>query len=273
MGSTDFAVAPPPDRRPHRVRAAVRVFGEVLITLGLVLLLFVFYEVYVTDWFTARKQDDASRRLDQQWRAPGPPPPAPGEGDAFARLHIPAFGPDYRFTVLEGTDPATLAAGPGHYSATARPGEQGNFAVAGHRIGKGAPFNDLDRLHSCDALVVETATEWYIYRVLPLAEEAPSWDSRAAYPKCRGVAPIGVPYDQAVGRRIVGPEQGEVIHPVPGRPRDTLPKDQQTRLITLTTCHPEFSAAQRLIVHGVLVKRYPKDPADTGLRPPELEER
>lgn len=109
--------------------------------------------------------------------------------------------------------------------------------------------------------------------MLPLAEEAPSWDSRAAYPKCRGVAPIGVPYDQAVGRRIVGPEQGEVIHPVPGRPRDTLPKDQQTRLITLTTCHPEFSAAQRLIVHGVLVKRYPKDPADTGLRPPELEER
>ena len=269
MGSTDDVVAPPPDPRPTRVRSTVRGLGEVLITLGLVLLFFVFYEVYVTDWSTARKQQDVDTRLGEQWRADPVAPAA--EGDGLARLYVPAFGPDYRFTVLEGTDRATLAAGPGHYSGTALPGEQGNFAVAGHRIGKGAPFNDLDQLKSCDALIVETATYWYVYRVLPHAEDVAGWN--ASDPKCRGVAPIGVPYEQAVGMRIVQPEQGEVIFPVPGRPEDTLPHDQQTRLITLTTCHPEFSAAQRLIVHGVLVKQYPKDPAHPELQPPEREER
>ncbi|GAA2821753.1 class E sortase [Saccharopolyspora taberi] len=273
MASTGEVVAPPPDRRPQRLRGVVRAVGELLITVGLVLLLFVFYEVYVTDWTTARKQEDASRRLDEQWRAvPAAAPPAvPAEGDGIARLYVPAFGPDYRFTVLEGTDQATLAAGPGHYSGTALPGEQGNFAVAGHRIGKGAPFNDLDRLRSCDALIVETATHWYVYRVLPHADEVAGWNP--SDPRCRGVAPIGPPYDQAVGTRIVRPEQGEVIFPVPGMPAGTLPREQQTRLITFTTCHPEFSAAQRLIVHGVLVKQYPKDPTHPELQPPEREER
>ncbi|MFD0491970.1 hypothetical protein ACFQ0O_38385 [Saccharopolyspora spinosporotrichia] len=118
MGSTDFAVAPPPDRRPHRVRAAVRVFGEVLITLGLVLLLFVFYEVYVTDWFTARKQDDASRRLDQQWRAPGPPPPAPGRRRVRPAPHT-------------GLRPRLPVHGPrGHRSGDARGGTR---PLLGHR--------------------------------------------------------------------------------------------------------------------------------------------
>jgi len=41
------------------------------------------------------------------------------------------------------------------------------------------------------------------------------------------------------------------------------------RLITLTTCHPQFSDAQRMIIHGVLVKSYAKAP---GFLPPELKE-
>ncbi|MFI0464939.1 class E sortase [Saccharopolyspora sp. 5N102] len=275
MASSELMVAPPPESRPARLRTALHVLGELLITAGLVLLLFVFYAVYVTDWFTAQKQAEATDRLQEQWQHPPPlaEPPAPVAGAGFAQLHIPAFGPDFRFAVLEGTDAKTLAAGPGHYVGTAWPGEQGNFAVAGHRIGKGAPFNDLEQLRSCDALVVETATHWYVYRVLPMTDEVAGWHGRGADPRCAGVAPIGGPYEQVVGRSIVLPEQGEVIFPVPGQPPELLPRDQQIRLITLTTCHPEFSAEQRLIVHGVLVKQYPKDPANPGLRPAELEER
>ena len=39
-----------------------------------------------------------------------------------------------------------LVEGPGHYVDSAMPGEQGNFALAGHRVGKGSPFLDLDQL-------------------------------------------------------------------------------------------------------------------------------
>lgn len=273
LETSEVVAAPPPDRRGERLRGGIRIGGEVLITLGLVLLLFVFYAVYVTDWFSAHRQAEASDRLRAQWeqRAPEAPPAPATAGEGFAELYIPAFGPGFRYTVLEGTDAKTLAAGPGHYAGTAMPGEQGNLAIAGHRIGKGAPFGDLDRLAACDALVVETASDWYVYRVLPMREQAADWDP-AADPRCAGVAPIGGPYRGVSGQEIVRPEQGEVIYPVPGRPRDVLPPDQRTRLITLTTCHPRFSAAQRLIVHGVLVKQYPKDPVDRELRPPELEE-
>ncbi|MFR9728028.1 class E sortase [Saccharopolyspora sp. MS10] len=263
------ATAPPPDHRGERLRGAVRVTGEVLITAGLVLLLFVFYAVYVTDWSSARRQAEAGDRLRARWEQPAPAPAAEGEG--FAELYIPRLGGDYRFTVLEGTDARTLAAGPGHYLGTALPGEQGNLAIAGHRIGKGAPFGDLDQLEACDALVVETASEWFVYRVLPMREQVAGWNP-GTDPRCAGVAPIGGPYRDVAGRQIVRPEQGEVIYPVPGLPREALPREQQTRLITLTTCHPRFSAEQRLIVHGVLVKQYPKDAAHRELRPPELEE-
>ncbi|MGJ7909160.1 class E sortase [Actinopolyspora sp. H202] len=265
--------APPPERRPGRLRAVLRGFGEGLITLGLVVLLFVFYEVQVTSWFSARQQADATQRLRDRWREVSPedraPDPIPGRG--FARLYVPTLGSGFPFTVLEGTDQGTLTAGPGHYTGTALPGERGNFALAGHRSGRMSPFGDLDRLDSCDAIVVETATEWYVYRVLPLRDEAADWDPETAPESCAGAAPIGGPYREVFGRSIVEPQRREVIHPVPGVPRGTVPEQWRSRLITLTTCHPRYSAEKRMIVHGVLTKRYPKVADRPDLRPPELD--
>lgn len=273
---------PPPDPdRSAAWRRIVRFIGELLITAGLVVLLFVFYTVYVTDWFTARQQHAASERLQSRWQdqrddqprgqvLPEPPPPERGAG--FARLHLPTLGADLSFTVLEGTDAATLRDGPGHYEGTQWPGAVGNFAVAGHRIGHGAPFNDLDQLKSCAPIVVETATHWYVYRVLPLPEEETGWNERGGDPRCAGVRPMTGPYRDVSGRRIVDPSRGDVIDPVPGEPvADVLPPEA-SRLITLTTCHPEFSARQRLIVHGVLTTQYPKIAGSPQLRPTELEE-
>lgn len=258
---------PPPPRRGDGLRTVIRGVGELLITLGAVVLLFAFYTVYVTDWFSALKQREATESLEEQWTNPRGVLDNPVQGEGIAKLHIPAFGPDFVFTVLEGTREETLATGPGHYVETALPGQPGNFAVAGHRVGKGAPFNGLDLLSSCDALVVETAEQWFVYRVLPLPGEASDWtDQKAALPQCAGVSPLPGPYADVVGKHIVAPSQREVIAPVPGEPDVALPADAPA-LITLTTCHPQFSARERLIVHGVLVAQYPKVP---GERPSEL---
>ncbi|MGI9064373.1 MAG: class E sortase [Pseudonocardiaceae bacterium] len=262
---------PPPRRTAGDVvRDVVRGIGELLITVGMVVLLFVVYEVYVTDWISAGKQREATAALEDRWANPRTAQDRPLEGEGIARLHVPAFGPDFAFTVLEGTGDETLATGPGHYADTALPGQPGNFGVAGHRVGKGAPFNDLDLLQSCDALVVETRTEWFVYRLLPLAGEVPGWaEGKGAAERCRGVAPLPPPYPEVSGMEIVDPGDASVIAPVPGRPRDSaLPPDAQAQLITLTTCHPKFSARERLIVHGVLVAQYPKG----SERPAELVE-
>ncbi len=262
----------PPPRRTvgDVVRGVIRGVGELFITLGMVVLLFVVYEVYVTDWISAYKQREATAALEDRWDNPRTAQDRPLEGEGIARLYVPGFGPDFAFTVLEGTGDDTLAVGPGHYIDTALPGQPGNFGVAGHRVGRGAPFNDLDLLESCDALVVETSTEWFVYRVLPLQGETPGWaKGKGAQERCRGVAPLPPPYPEVPGKEIVTPSDGSVIAPVPGQDRDTaLPPDADARLITLTTCHPKFSARERLIVHGVLVAQYPTG----GERPAELVE-
>jgi sortase A len=252
----------------------------------MVVLLFVFYEVYVTDWISAGKQREATAALDDRWNTELPADQGsgnertekfrPGLGEGFAKIYVPAFGSDFVFTVLEGTSDTILAIGPGHYPDSAYPGEPGNFSVAGHRVGKGAPFNDLGLLRSCDALVVETRESWVVYRVLPMGDEVAGWEQgRGATARCAGVDPLGGPYEGVVGRQIVRPSQSEVILPVPGRKDlalEAVPPDQRAALITLTTCHPQFSAKERMILHGVFVKQYPKDPANPDARPPELTE-
>lgn len=279
--------APPRRRRGDGVRGVIRGIGELFITLGLVVLLFVFYAVYLTDWFSAEKQRDATATLNEQWRNPRGLSEHPIEGDGIAKMYIPSFGSDYAFTVLEGTGDDTLAIGPGHYTETALPGQPGNFAVAGHRVGKGAPFNDLDLLSSCDAIIVETVDRWFVYRVLPLQDEAGTWATdqaaapqatvpqaaapqatalKAREPQCVGVGPLSGRYAGVVGKEIVPPSQLGAIAPVPGQLELAAPADQ-AKLITLTTCHPQFSARERLIVHGVLVADYPKTP---GQLPAEL---
>ncbi|HKS46634.1 MAG TPA: class E sortase [Amycolatopsis sp.] len=259
----------PPARGPSGIGVrAVRTLGELLITAGVVVLLFVVYELYVTNLSSAGKQADATATLDQDWADDGRQlHPELIDGKAFAKLHIPAFGADYHFTIQEGTSAAALEIGPGHYRGTALPGEPGNFAVAGHRVGKGAPFNDLDLLASCDAIVIETQTDFFVYRVLPRPDEIGGWAAgKGTRPQCAHVSTLrtnaadGGPYGGTSGREVVGAGEVSVISPVPHQPADLLPKVQQVALLTLTTCHPRFSDRQRLIVHAMLTNQYAKTP-------------
>jgi sortase (surface protein transpeptidase) len=244
----------------------VRSIGELLITAGLVVLLFVVYELYVTDLFSAAKQADASSALDNQWAKDRQLHPELIDGQAFARMYIPAFGADYHFTIQEGTDENSLAIGPGHYKGTALPGQPGNFGVAGHRVGKGAPFNDLDQLNSCDSIIIENQTDFFVYKVLPHDEEIAGWAAgKGKTPQCAGVStlrdpnqPQGGVYSLTSGRKIVLPSEGDAVNPVPYQPAGILPTASQIALLTLTTCNPQFSDKQRLIITSVLVRQVPK---------------
>ncbi len=62
----------------------------------------------------------------------------------------------------------------------------------------------------------------------------------------------------------MAPTAIEVTYPVPGRPGA---KPTQ-RLLTLTTCHPEYSARQRMIVRAQLEAPLKKGP---GVVPPALQ--
>lgn len=220
-----------------RIRTGIRVGGELMITFGLVVLLFAAYEVWGVGVVQGGKQDALAGALEQQWaNEPGDDPtvgPTAGTGGlgskihGIAKLYIPALG--QQWVVVEGVTQADIRYAPGHYPDTAQPGQVGNFSVAGHR--NRATFWRLDELNNGDAIVVEDKSNWYVYKV--------------------------------VKTRIVLPTQVEVVAPVP-----MLPGSKPTKaMVTLTTCNPKFDNYQRLIVHGELARTQPKsqgDPAELG---------
>src|ERR687891_1864708 len=87
----------------------------------------------------------------------------PLQGDAIARIEIPAIGvSDY---VVEGTDTGDLRKGPGHYPETPLPGDPGTSAIAGHRTTYGAPFRDIDDLRRGQVIRVDMPDGTFVYRV------------------------------------------------------------------------------------------------------------
>lgn len=202
------------------MRVLLRSFGELVLTGGLVLLLFVAYELWGTSAYTAAEQQALHQDLQREWGA--------GErvtservrlGKGIALLRIPRFGKKYRFVIVEGVSVADLRKGPGHYPGTALPGEVGNFVVSGHRTTYSAPFNRVGELRKGDRILIDTRDMQYVYRV--------------------------------TGDRIVRPDAVAATAPVPFHPGRKPTK----RLITLTTCHPKYSAARRLLIFGELVEQ------------------
>ena len=212
------------------VRTALRGVGQTLMTLGVVVLLFCVYELWVTGLVTAQEQDRLRDELTQTWSEPAERPGQPGQptpvaytaGDAFAVLHVPALEGYDPWVVVEGASVADLKNGPGHIPGTALPGEIGNVVISGHRTTYGAPFNRFGDLTPGHTVVLETQEGWFTYTVR--------------------------------GTSIVAPTAVEVTLPVPGQPSA---KPTQ-RLLTLTTCHPKYSARQRLIVRAELTATTPR---------------
>ena len=213
------------------VRQVIRAAGEILLTAGAIGLLFIGYLVWGTGLRAASAQRALTNELNQQWRQ------APARGDAinaspeqfnvatgqpFAFIRIPAFGQQWRFTLIQGTALAQLDVSPGHVPGTQWPGQLGNFAVAGHRVTAGNPFWSLPSMKDGDLVYIETRLNDYTYRV--------------------------------IGKKWVPPTDTAVLDPVPGHPRQRPAR----RLITLITCDPAWTGTHRVIVTGVLVAAKPR---------------
>lgn len=255
--------------RSESIRTVIRGLGQLMVTLGAVLMLFVVYEVWVSNLFADRKQNQAHQKLATAWKSGQDP--LKGEdrlnlpsgkqvllpaGQGFANLYIPQFGKDFAKTIVQGTNDSDLELGPGHYASSQLPGQIGNFALAGHRVGKGEPFLNLDQLHPGDAIVVQTASNWYVYTVLgdQQAYAAALKVSDSGRRNSAITASLAAPDSQGVpGQEIVSPGAVQVIDPVPDHPGATPTR----ALLTLTTCHPKYTANQRLIVHAVLSRAVP----------------
>ena len=209
-----------------RVLTVIGVIGELALTVGVLLLFFVLWLVFWTGHRGAVEAAHTVATLQKQWdalpvnhvRDDSPRSiPTPTAGQPFAILRVPRFGSHWQMPVREGTGRDVLREGVGHYAGTALPGAVGNLALAGHRTTWGQPFHDIERLRTGDEVRVQTRWARFTYRV--------------------------------TGHQIVRPSQRDVLDPVPGQPRVT--PDQA--VLTLTTCHPEYSDRQRWVVRAVLV--------------------
>jgi len=263
-GMTDLEPAPVERvlRRPRRQKATVvGVLGELFLTAGVLVLLFLGWQVWLNDIIVGAEQTSAANDLAEQWEQgaddplPTPNPtdeaPAPSEtpapvdpgepivaaapkaAESFANLIVPRLGADYRRPIAEGVGLNVLnnrKTGVGHYPQTQMPGEVGNFAVAAHRTTYGAGFHDINSLLVGDSIYVETADGWYKY----------------VYRGTEYVRPTGV----------------GVLEPVP----QAAGVASTDRIITMTSCHPYFSAAERIIAYGVFDTWYPR----AGGPPPEI---
>lgn len=241
MSAPRVAVRPPAHARTARTPTAtsvaygvVGVVGELLITLGVLLLGFLVWQLWWTDVEGNAAQAEIVRDLGFEEPAPvaeatddgiaeprrDEPPviDAPEHAVSFATLQVPRWAGEPERPVSQGTDRPTVldVLGIGHYEGTAMPGGLGNFALAGHRVTFGKPFNRIEELQVGDPLVVRTADTWYVYKV--------------------------------TSTEVVVPADVRVIQPVPNQPG----VEPTERYITLTTCHPMFSARERYIVHGLL---------------------
>jgi sortase A len=226
------------------VRRTIAAVGRMLVTLGLLILLFVTYELWGTGIFTARAQthlkSQFQHELAQLHRQDNPvvtvPPGkghpattttinpkllvAPPEGDALGVIIIKKIG--VKWAVVEGVQLTDIAKGPGHYPGTPLPGQIGNAAIAGHRTTHGAPFYRVDELEPGDHIVVETFAGTYTYVV---------------YKKPFAVQPT----DFGVVANTPDAE------------------------LTLTSCNPRYSAAERIIIKARLIRKLSSKPH----RPPK----
>lgn len=228
-----MTVPPSPSTRRRGRRASVLgIVGELLITAGVLVFLFLGWQLWLNDIIVGAAQDKAGIALGKSWGESASPthehavkkdygdpvvPATQKNATRFAVMYVPRFGADYARSIAEGVGTGdVLDKGEiGHYPNTQMPGEVGNFALAGHRTTHGAPFNLIATLRVGDKIYIQTADGYYTY------------DFR--------------------GLEYVRPTGIAVIDSVPQNPGAT-PVD---RVLTMTSCNPKLSSAERIIAYAV----------------------
>ena len=219
-----------------RTAAAVGIFGELLITAGLVLALFVVYSLWWTNVLADREAKREGDKVRDHW-AQDRGPVGLDTKDGIGFLHVPSMS-SKDILVKKGTDPKELNQGiAGYYTdpvKSALPQDRsGNFSLAAHRDGHGAKFHNIDKIEKGDPVVFETKNKWFVYKVYAVLPQTSKFnvDVLDAVPKESG-------------------------------------KKEAGRYITLTTCTPVYTSRYRYVVWGELVRTADVD--DQRTPPKEL---
>jgi len=235
------AARPKRARRARRRISVVGVLGEVLITAGVLVLLFLGWQLWLQDIIVGNQLHGEAVQQNKDWNKSAiapvggtdviPVAQAPGNAQKFADLIVPRWNepgqaPYYR-PIAQGIGVADVLNkyNLGHYPSTQMPGEVGNFAIASHRSAYGGNLHLIHELHVGDHIFVATQDGWYQY----------------SFRNLEYVHPTGV----------------GVLDPVPQVP-GVQPTD---RVITLTSCNPFYSTAERIVAYGMFDKFYPRDPS------------
>ncbi|MEV0689216.1 class E sortase [Streptomyces sp. NPDC050388] len=232
--------SPPARRRTGPVAIAVSALGELLITVGLLLGLFVVYSLWWTNVLADRAADKQADKVRDNW-AQGPGdgtgggPASYDSKDGIGFLHVPAMGND--ILVEKGTTMEVLNDGvAGYYTDPVKAtlptsGKKGNFSLAAHRDGHGAKFHDIHKIKEGDPIVFETKDTWYVYKTYAILPETSKYNI-------------------------------EVLSKVP----EESGRKKAGHYITLTTCTPVYTSTYRYIVWGELVRT---EKVDKDRTPPE----
>ena len=225
-------------QRPRRKLSVVGVLGELLITAGVLVLLFLGWQQWLGDIIVGHQLYGQSVHQSQEWIKAAGPTKAPADptdaaappvitaslssGKVFGYLYIPRFGSDYARPIAQGTSLSVLNRGNlGHYTTTQMPGAIGNFMIASHRKAYGGDLEHINELRVGDHIFVATADGWYQYSFRNL--------------------------------QFVKPTDVAVLDPVPDQPG----LQAGDRIITLQSCNPFFSTAERILAYGTFDTFYP----------------
>ncbi|MGW5043387.1 class E sortase [Streptomyces griseoluteus] len=206
------------------IARAVSFLGELLITAGVVLGLFVVYSLWWTNVVADRHADRQADRVRDHWADSAAGPGALDTKDGIGFLHVPAMR-NGAVLVAKGTSTDVLDEGvAGYYTDPARAvlpttGKKGNFTLAAHRDGHGAKFHNIDKVHEGDPVVFETRDKWYVYKVYSILPETSKYNV-------------------------------DVLAQVPKESGRTKPG----HYITLTTCTPVYTSRYRYVVWAELVR-------------------
>ncbi|GAB2865509.1 class E sortase [Streptomyces deserti] len=225
--NTDTSASPPPGARRRgtgRIAMAVSVFGELLITGGLVLGLFVVYSLWWTNVIADRAADQQADKVRDNWthESDGGGPVSFDSKDGIGFLHVPAMSRD-EILVEKGTSMKVLNDGvAGYYTDPVKAtlptsDKKGNFSLAAHRDGHGAKFHNIDKIKKGDPIVFETKDKWYVYKTYAILPETSKYNV-------------------------------QVLSKIP----EESGKKKAGHYITLTTCTPVYTSRYRYIVWGEL---------------------
>ena len=203
-----------------------------LLAAGLVMLGYVGWQLFGTNYVARQHQTEAVEEVQQIWAEPEPRQAEQArddsgpQGAATALVRIPRFGSDYVMPVFDGTSEEVLARGYGHFDHAVDPGEVGNYALAAHRVTHGEPLRDMPDLRPGDLVEIETRDEVFVYRL-----------------------------DTDPNDLVVGFEDTWVVDAKPDNPESGgVEPARHPRLITLTTCAELFHTDERMIAFGHLVQ-------------------